>query len=101
MRAEFLKISIEIAIVKAVHTGGVFVKTDMSERTKGTANAQCGGNRDNMKLVGQTEKMAGLHFYTGATQLFNNLSKEHEQLLIYHILWISHVVRTKVLFVMF
>lgn len=36
MRIEFLKISIEIAIIKAVHTGGVFVNTDMSERTKGT-----------------------------------------------------------------
>lgn len=39
MRIEFLKISIKAAIVKAVHTGGVFVKTDMSERTKGTENA--------------------------------------------------------------
>lgn len=36
MRKEFLKISIEIAIIKAVHTGGVFAKIDMSQRTKGT-----------------------------------------------------------------
>lgn len=38
MRMEFLKISVEIAIIKAVHTGRVFVKIAMSERTKSTAN---------------------------------------------------------------
>lgn len=36
MKIEFLKISIEIAIIKPVHTGGVFVKTDLNKRTKGT-----------------------------------------------------------------
>lgn len=31
-------IFIEISIIKTVHAGGVFVKTGMSERPKGTTN---------------------------------------------------------------
>lgn len=41
----------EIAIIKEVHAGGVFVKTGISERIKGAASVKCSLNWD-MKLAG-------------------------------------------------